>query len=63
MTERVVKCKYGYFKFILVDYPGPSPLTDIWFNDEHVGYSGYINLDTATDLELLQAAVQFGDND
>ena len=63
MTERIVKCKYGFFKFILVDYPGPSPLTDIWFNNEHVGYWGYMNLDTASDLELLSAAAAFDSNE
>lgn len=57
MTERIVKCKYGEFKFKLVDYPGPNPLTDVWFNAEHVCYLNYIDLDKATDLELLQAAL------
>lgn len=57
ILKRTVTSKYGVFSFELVDYPGPSPLTDIYFNGDHLGWADYINLNEATDIELLQLAV------
>lgn len=57
ILKRTVNSKYGTFIFELVDYPGPSPLTDISFNGEHLGWGDFINLSTATEMELLELAV------
>ena len=60
-TERNIGSKYGTFHFSYIDYPGPSPLVDIYLDETHIGYADYINLDEASDLELLQIASQIDD--
>ena len=56
VLERNVNTRYGTFHFELAEYPGPSPLTDIHFEGKHLGYADYINLGTASDMEMLQLA-------
>ena len=53
ILKRDVSTRYGIFHFELVEYPGPSPLIDIYFNTEHLGYARYVNLSEATEYELL----------
>ena len=54
ITKRKVETKYGVFQFELVEYPGPAPLVDIYFNSQHLGYTHYINLQEASEIELLE---------
>ena len=60
--KRDIQTKYGCFHFELLEYPGPSPILDIWFGSEHIGYGKYINLETATDAELLETAIAIESN-
>lgn len=53
--KREIKCKDGTFVFELIDSPGPSPLIDAWFNSKHIGWLNYMDLETASDIELLNA--------
>jgi len=63
--ERTVNSKYGTFKFEVVDYPGPSPMISVYLNTTHIGYGDFIDLDTATDLELLTycSAIRYNDDE
>ena len=36
VLERNVNTRYGTFHFELVEYPGPSPLTDIYFEGKQL---------------------------
>lgn len=56
ILERSVNTSYGVFHFELADYPGPSPLVDIHLNTTHLGWTHYINLSEASDLDLLNLA-------
>ena len=53
--KREIKCKDGTFVFELIDSPGPSPLIDAWFNSKHIGWLNYMDLETTSDIELLNA--------
>lgn len=53
ITERKVKTHYGEFTFSYIDYPGPSGMLDVYFGAEHLGYLEFINLEQATDSELI----------
>ena len=53
---RDVNTRYGSFHFELVEYPGPAPLVDIYFDGKHLGYCDYINLNEATEYDLLALA-------
>ena len=56
VLERNVNTRYGTFHFELIESSGPSPLIDIYFEGKHLGYADYINLGTASDMEMLQLA-------
>ena len=56
ITKRDVKTGQGIFHFEYVEYPGPSPMVDVYLGTVHIGYGEFIDLATATDLELLQSA-------
>lgn len=53
IEERRIKTKLGDFVFSYIDYPGPSGMVDVVFGAKHLGYLEFINLEQATDSELI----------
>lgn len=55
--DRRINTLIGEFKFFYVDYPGPSGMINIFFNDKNLGYFKWVDLDKASDIELLSLLV------